>query len=163
MTFTISIRELVASLLVLPPSVETSATFIFAQFEQGEVSIGMAMAVVSVWTYNTMFITSATYGAKTKRGSMMRIEVWGGAGEYGRSCYFVKNKETKILFDCGINRSYEDSYPKIEREVVPFLDAVFLSHIHEDHTMGLPLLAKYGYKKKNMDNSLYEGATPSLL
>ena len=48
MTFTISIRELVASLLVLPPSVETSATFIFAQFEQGEVSIGMAMAVVSV-------------------------------------------------------------------------------------------------------------------
>ncbi|EMA6344262.1 MBL fold metallo-hydrolase [Bacillus cytotoxicus] len=79
---------------------------------------------------------------------MMRIEVWGGAGEYGRSCYFIKNKETKILFDCGINRSYEDSYPKIEREVVPFLDAVFLSHIHEDHTMGLPLLAKYGYKKK---------------
>ncbi|PQZ59430.1 MULTISPECIES: iron ABC transporter permease [Bacillus] len=48
MTFTISIRELVASLLVLPPSVETSATFIFSQFEQGEVSIGMAMAVVSV-------------------------------------------------------------------------------------------------------------------
>ena len=41
-------KELVASLLVLPPSVETSATFIFAQFEQGEVSIGMAMAVVSV-------------------------------------------------------------------------------------------------------------------
>ena len=35
-----------------------------------------------------------------------------------------------------------------EREAVPFLDAVFLSHIHEDHTMGLPLLAKYGYKKK---------------
>lgn len=79
---------------------------------------------------------------------MMRVEVWGGAGEYGRSCYFVKNKETKILFDCGINRSYEDSYPKIVREVVPFLDAVFLSHIHEDHTMGLPLLAKYGYNKK---------------
>lgn len=51
---------------------------------------------------------------------MMRVEVWGGAGEYGRSCYFVKNKETKILFDCGINRSYEDSYPKIEREAVPF-------------------------------------------
>ena len=61
---------------------------------------------------------------------------------------FCKNKETKIVFDCGINRSYEDGYPKIEREVAPFLDAVFLSHIHEDHTMGLPLLAKYGYKKK---------------
>lgn len=47
------------------------------------------------WTYNTMFITSAAYGAQTKRGSMMRVEVWGGAGEYGRSCYFVKIKRQK--------------------------------------------------------------------
>ena len=114
MTFTISIRELVASLLVLPPSVETSATFIFAQFEQGEVSIGMAMAVVSVGL--TTICAATTYGAK--QGVVLR-EVWGGAGEYGR-LLFCKNKETKILFDCGINRSYEDSYPKIEREAVPF-------------------------------------------
>ncbi|MBU2703548.1 iron(III) transport system permease protein [Sporomusaceae bacterium BoRhaA] len=48
MTFTISIRELVASLLILPPDMETSATFIFSQFEQGNVALGMAMAVVSV-------------------------------------------------------------------------------------------------------------------
>lgn len=72
----------------------------------------------------------------------------GRSGRIRSLLLLCKNKETKILFDCGINRSYEDSYPKIEREVVPFLDAVFLSHIHEDHTMGLPLLAKYGYKKK---------------
>ncbi len=89
-----------------------------------------------------MLITSATYGAKKKRGRMMRVEVWGGAGEYGRSCYFVKNKETKIVFDCGINRSYEDSYPKIEREVVPFLEAVFLSHIHEDHYDGFTFISE---------------------
>ncbi len=48
MTFSISNRELVASLLILPPSMQTSATYIFAQFEQGAVSMGMAMAVVSV-------------------------------------------------------------------------------------------------------------------
>ncbi|MCY9660793.1 iron ABC transporter permease [Paenibacillus chondroitinus] len=48
MTFTISLRELVASLMVLPPSMQTSATYIFAQFEQGQISLGMAMAVVSV-------------------------------------------------------------------------------------------------------------------
>jgi len=48
MTFTISIRELVASLMILPPSMRVSATYIFAQFEQGDVSLGMAMAVVSV-------------------------------------------------------------------------------------------------------------------
>ncbi|MGN7311008.1 ABC transporter permease [Alkalicoccobacillus gibsonii] len=48
MTFIISMRELVGSLLILPPSVETSATFIYSQFEQGDVSKGMAMAVVTV-------------------------------------------------------------------------------------------------------------------
>ncbi len=48
MTFTISIRELVASLLILPPHMQVSATYIFAQFEQGEVAMGMAMAVISV-------------------------------------------------------------------------------------------------------------------
>ncbi|EHS59916.1 ABC transporter permease [Paenibacillus sp. Aloe-11] len=48
MTFTIASRELVGSLLILPPSVQTSATYIFAQFEQGQVSLGMAMAVISV-------------------------------------------------------------------------------------------------------------------
>ncbi len=48
MTFTISIRELVASLMILPPSMHVSATYIFSQFEQGSVSLGMAMAVVSV-------------------------------------------------------------------------------------------------------------------
>ena len=56
---------------------------------------------------------------------------------------------------------YENGYPKIERSC-SILDAVFLSHIHEDRTMGLPLLAKYGYKK-NLDDSLYEGATAVIL
>ncbi|MEK8129167.1 iron ABC transporter permease [Paenibacillus filicis] len=56
MTFTISIRELVASLMILPPSMETSATYIFAQFEQGKVSLGMAMAVVSVGLTTLMLL-----------------------------------------------------------------------------------------------------------
>ncbi|MGX7419405.1 ABC transporter permease [Carnobacterium gallinarum] len=48
MTFIISMRELVGSLLILPPGVETSATYIYRQFEQGNDSSGMAMAVVTV-------------------------------------------------------------------------------------------------------------------
>lgn len=54
MTFTIAFRELVAALMILPPSMETSSTYIFGQFEQGEASMGMAMAVVSVFI--TVFI-----------------------------------------------------------------------------------------------------------
>ncbi|MFC4402402.1 ABC transporter permease [Gracilibacillus xinjiangensis] len=48
MTFIISMRELVGSLLILPPAIETSATYIYSQFEQGDVSKGMAMAVITV-------------------------------------------------------------------------------------------------------------------
>lgn len=48
MTFTISFRELVASLMILPPSMRTTATYIYSEFEQGNLSLGMAMAVISV-------------------------------------------------------------------------------------------------------------------
>lgn len=48
MTFIISLRELVASSMIAPPCVLTVSTFIVREFEQGSVSVGMAMAVVCV-------------------------------------------------------------------------------------------------------------------
>ncbi|USG67024.1 iron ABC transporter permease [Brevibacillus ruminantium] len=66
MTFTISIRELVASLLILPPSMETSATYIFAQFEQGEVALGMAMAVISVGLTTVLLLSLHIISSKRK-------------------------------------------------------------------------------------------------
>lgn len=66
MTFTISARELVASLMVLPPSMQVSATYIFSQFEQGEVSLGMAMAVVSVGMTTLVLVVMNQLGADRK-------------------------------------------------------------------------------------------------
>ncbi len=48
MTFIISLRELVASLMILPPGMDNAARFIYGQFEQGSNSAGMAMAVVTM-------------------------------------------------------------------------------------------------------------------
>ncbi|MFW6023075.1 MAG: ABC transporter permease [Halanaerobiaceae bacterium] len=48
MTFIISIRELVGSLMIRPPGMETTSTFIYRQFEQGNSSLGMAMAVIAI-------------------------------------------------------------------------------------------------------------------
>lgn len=48
MTFIISIRELVAALMILPPSMETASTYIYSEFEQGNLSLGMAMAIICV-------------------------------------------------------------------------------------------------------------------
>lgn len=66
MTFTISARELVASLMVLPPSMQVTATYIFSQFEQGEVSLGMAMAVVSVGLTTLVLVVMNHLGADRK-------------------------------------------------------------------------------------------------
>ncbi|WP_341279955.1 iron ABC transporter permease [Paenibacillus sp. FSL H8-0537] len=66
MTFTISNRELVASLLVLPPSMKTSATYIFAQFEQGEVSMGMAMAVITVGVTTILLLAMNVFSSQQK-------------------------------------------------------------------------------------------------
>ncbi|TQR93585.1 ABC transporter permease [Paenibacillus ottowii] len=66
MTFTIASRELVGSLLILPPSVQTSATYIFAQFEQGQVSLGMAMAVISVGLTTLLLILMESLNSRRK-------------------------------------------------------------------------------------------------
>lgn len=48
MIFIISIRELVTASLIAPPNVLVISTFIMREFEQGSVSIGMCMAVLTV-------------------------------------------------------------------------------------------------------------------
>jgi len=47
-TFIVCMRELVASLLLLPAGVQTTATFVFNQFEQGDISAAMAMATLTI-------------------------------------------------------------------------------------------------------------------
>lgn len=47
-TFIVCMRELVASLLLLPAGVQTTATFVFNQFEQGDISSAMAMATLTI-------------------------------------------------------------------------------------------------------------------
>lgn len=48
MTFIIAFRELVTASLIAPPNTLVVFTFIVREFEQGSVSVGMAMAVLCV-------------------------------------------------------------------------------------------------------------------
>lgn len=48
MIFVISFRELVTASIIAPPNTPVVSTFIMREFEQGSVSVGMAMAVISV-------------------------------------------------------------------------------------------------------------------
>ena len=126
MTFTISIRELVASLLVLPPSVETSATFILLNLNKEKYLLEWRWLSFQLDLQRYVYYFCSIW-SKTKRGSMMRVEV-GRSGRIRSFLLFRKNKETKILFDCGINRSYEDSYPKIERKLYRFRCSIFITY-----------------------------------
>jgi predicted metal-dependent RNase len=81
---------------------------------------------------------------------MTRLTIWGGAGEHGRSSYLLqgKNSQHGILLDCGVKKEGPGEYPLLDTDIIPHLQAVFLSHAHEDHSIALPLLYKYGYTGK---------------
>ena len=55
MTFIIAFRELVTASMIAPPNAVVVSTFIMREFEQGSVSIGMAMAAVSI-VFTTIFL-----------------------------------------------------------------------------------------------------------
>ncbi|WP_440115490.1 MBL fold metallo-hydrolase [Paenibacillus sp. QZ-Y1] len=77
---------------------------------------------------------------------MIKLNVWGGAGEHGRSAYLLSGSRFRLLLDCGVKKEGTGEYPLIEPEIVPQLDAVLLSHAHEDHSVAIPLLYKMGYQ-----------------
>lgn len=68
MTFIISIRELVGSLMIRPAGIETSATYIYRQFDQGEIPLGMAMAMTTVGI-TTVIMIIVQRGRKTGANS----------------------------------------------------------------------------------------------
>lgn len=77
---------------------------------------------------------------------MIKLNIWGGAGEHGRSAYLLSGSNVRLLLDCGVKKEGTGEYPLIEPEIVPQLDAVLLSHAHEDHSVAIPLLYKMGYQ-----------------
>ena len=46
--FSISFRELVGSVLLRPPGMQTVATFVLREFDQGSPATGMAMGVIAI-------------------------------------------------------------------------------------------------------------------
>jgi len=80
------------------------------------------------------------------------LSALGGSGENGRNCYLIEVPDGYLLLDCGVKREIIDGqvgfYPSLTKEIVAKIKAVFLSHCHEDHVAGLPLLYQLGYKGK---------------
>ncbi|MCM3713849.1 MBL fold metallo-hydrolase [Alkalihalobacillus oceani] len=81
----------------------------------------------------------------------MNVTFLGGVNEYGRSCFHLQMNQISLLVDCGIMKNETHAakrYPLLTKELAENLDAVFLTHSHEDHTAALPHLYQLGFKGK---------------
>jgi len=91
-----------------------------------------------------------TQGRHRLRFSDGELIPLGGSGENGRNCFLVAFSGRYVLLDCGVRRdataSPQKAYPSLDQKLVSRLDAVFLSHAHEDHCAALPLLYRLGYR-----------------
>ncbi len=74
----------------------------------------------------------------------------GGSGEEARNCFLVESGSRAVLLDCGVRRealgAVDRVYPAVTEAIATRLDAVFLSHAHEDHVAALPYLYELGYR-----------------
>jgi iron(III) transport system permease protein len=62
--FSIAFRELVGTVLLRPPAVQTSATYILQQFDQGSIASGTAMGVVAMAAALLSTITARRFAAR---------------------------------------------------------------------------------------------------
>lgn len=74
----------------------------------------------------------------------MKLIFHGGAREVGRSCVELAVKDKRILLDCGLKLTTEDTEYPLGVENIDKINAVFISHAHLDHTGALPLFDHKG-------------------
>ncbi|EJM99323.1 MBL fold metallo-hydrolase [Phyllobacterium sp. YR531] len=77
----------------------------------------------------------------------MRIDLYGGFGEKGRTSVGIASGGKNILLDVGIKvgATGREYYSAIDDAAIQKLDAVFISHAHEDHIGGLAWLQSRGF------------------
>lgn len=70
----------------------------------------------------------------------MKLKIHGGVGEKGRTCIGVEQAGTRLLLDVGVDTSAPPGlryYPAIAPDELRRLDAIIVTHAHEDHVAAL--------------------------
>jgi hypothetical protein len=79
----------------------------------------------------------------------MRLDLYGGFGEKGRTCLGVESAGFRLLLDAGVKTSAhgrDDYYPAIDRNSLESLDAIIVTHAHEDHVAALGWCIAGGFR-----------------
>ena len=83
----------------------------------------------------------------------MKLRLYGGFGEKGRTSLGIESASTRLIIDAGINtnaprdadweRAY---YPAISPADLAAADALIITHAHEDHLGGLGWCLRHGFR-----------------
>jgi glyoxylase-like metal-dependent hydrolase (beta-lactamase superfamily II) len=77
----------------------------------------------------------------------MRAIAYGGFGEKGRTSIAIEEGSFTLLLDCGVNISNRSAYcPEINPEELAALDAMLITHAHEDHIAAVGWALANGFK-----------------
>ena len=90
-----------------------------------------------------------SFPMRDHRALSMRLALYGGFAEKGRTCFAVERDGYRVLIDAGVKtsaRGHADYYPAIERSELATFDAIVITHAHEDHVAALGLLLVEGFR-----------------
>jgi glyoxylase-like metal-dependent hydrolase (beta-lactamase superfamily II) len=102
----------------------------------------------------------------------MKVKIHGGVGEKGRTCIGVEQDGRRLLLDVGIDTSVARGpayYPAITSGELRQLDAIIVTHAHEDHVAALGWCLANGFAGRvlmtaesaaEVDSTLAAYATP---
>jgi predicted metal-dependent RNase len=79
----------------------------------------------------------------------MRLDLYGGFGEKGRTCLGVESAGFRLLLDAGVKTSAhgrDDYYPAIGPDELSVIDAIIVTHAHEDHLAALGWCIAGGFR-----------------
>jgi phosphoribosyl 1,2-cyclic phosphodiesterase len=94
----------------------------------------------------------------------IQVDLLGGFGEKGRTCIAVRRPSGRVLFDLGIKvgASGADYYPALDGPLDD-IEAVLISHAHEDHVGALSWLLAKGYRGRILMTAETKAEAPATL
>ena len=94
----------------------------------------------------------------------MQVDLLGGFGEKGRTCVAIQRPSGRMLFDLGIKvgATGADYYPRLQGPVDD-IEAVLISHAHEDHVGALSWLLSKGFRGRILMTAETKAEAPATL